>query len=112
MGAADILAWSCASPVDTSRHARDRFHHEKLLELDKVMPVVADVVDVREVDIFASAEVEELHFALVVNTRVALELELDEIGIAERQADLKLMQVVVPPADPTCSKPQAPFRPN
>ena len=92
VGAADILGWSCTSAVDTSRDARRGFHDEKLLELDTVMPVVAEVVDVHEVDIVASAEVEELHLALVVDARVALELGLDEIGIAERQAaDLKLV---------------------
>jgi hypothetical protein len=50
------------------------------------MPIVAEVVDVHEVDLFASAEVEELRLALVLDARVALELGLDEIGIAERQA--------------------------
>ena len=98
--ATDILGWSCTSAVDTSRDARGGGHDQKLLELHKVMPVVAEVVDVHEVEIFASAEVEELHLALVVDARVTLELGLDEIGIAERQAaDLKLVQVVVPPAE-------------
>jgi hypothetical protein len=41
VGAADILRWSCASAVDTSGD-------EQLLELDKVMPVIAEVVDVHE----------------------------------------------------------------
>ncbi len=81
--AADILGWSCAGTVDTARQARGRFDDEKLLERDKVMPVVTDVVDVDEVDIFASAEFEQLHIALVVDARVAFELGLDEIGIAE-----------------------------
>src|SRR5205085_1775583 len=98
--ATDILGWSCTSAVNTSRDARRGFHDQKLLELHKVMPVVAEIVDVHEVDIGASAEVEELHFALVVDARIALELGLDEIGIAERQAaDLKLVQVVVPPTE-------------
>jgi hypothetical protein len=98
--ATDILGWSCTSAVDTSRDARRGFHDQKLLELHKVMPVVTEVVDVHELDLFASAEVEELHLALVVDARVTLELGLDEIGIAERQAaDLKLVQVVVPPAE-------------
>jgi hypothetical protein len=41
------------------------------------MPIVAEVVDVHEVDLFASAEVEELRLALVLDARVALELGLD-----------------------------------
>jgi hypothetical protein len=59
--ATDILRWSRMSAVDTARHGRRRFDDEKLLELDKVMPVVAEVVDVDELDIVASAEIEELH---------------------------------------------------
>ena len=98
--AADILGWSCTSAVDTARQARRRLNDEQLLELDKVMPVVTEVVDVDEVDIVAAAEVEQLYLALVIDARVAFELGLHEIGIAERQAaDLKLVQVVVPPAE-------------
>jgi hypothetical protein len=41
--ATDILGWSCTSAVDTSRYARRGFHDQKLLELHKVMPVVAEV---------------------------------------------------------------------
>jgi hypothetical protein len=58
VGTADILGWSCSSAVDTSRRARGGFDDEKPLELDKLMPVVAEIVDVDEADLFAAAEVE------------------------------------------------------
>jgi hypothetical protein len=95
----NILGWSCSGTVDTSGNAWGRLEDETLLELHQVTPVIAEVVDVDEVDVFASAEVEQLHVAFVVDARVALKLGCDEIGIAERQAaDLKLVQVLVPPA--------------
>lgn len=48
-------------------------------------------IAVRAADVFG--------WSFVVDARVALELGLDEIGIAERQAaDQKFVQVVVPPA--------------
>src|SRR5215213_9557664 len=96
--AADILGRPGAGAVDAAGGARRRVEGEQPLELDDMLPVVAEVVDVQEAEALAAVEVEEADLALVEAAGVVLELGLADLGITVGQAaDTELVQVRIPP---------------
>jgi len=98
--AADILGWTSTPAPDAARTARRRVEGEEPLELDDVLPVVAEVIDVKKAEAFAAVEIAQAHVAFVEAAGVVLELGLAEFGIAVGQAaDAELVQVAVPPAE-------------
>src|SRR5271156_4206870 len=80
--AANILGRSGAGAVDAAGGARLRVEGEELLEFDDVLPVVAEVVDVKKTEVFVAIEVKEADGALIEAARIALEFGLANLGIA------------------------------
>src|SRR3954452_11335240 len=74
---------------------------EQLLDLDRVMPIVAEVVEVGEGGAGLAVEVAQAHLALVEHARIVLEgAVLQKLRIAVAQAaDAELVQVGVPPVE-------------
>src|SRR6185437_2804703 len=65
-----------------------------------MLPVVAEVVDVKEAEPLAALEVAQAHLALVEAAGVVLELGLADLCIAVRQAaDAELVRMIIPPAE-------------
>ena len=63
--AADILGRSGTGAVDAAGRARRRVEGEEPLELDDVLPIVAEVIEVKEAEAFAAVKVEEADLALI-----------------------------------------------
>ena len=100
MDAADILGRPGAGAVNATGGARRQVEGEQPLELDDMLPVVAEVVDVKEAEALAAVEVAQAHLALVEAAGVVFELGLADLCIAVRQAaDAELVQVIIPPAE-------------
>src|SRR5215218_3758643 len=72
--AADILGRPGARALDAAGRARGGVEGEEPLELDDVLPVVAEVIDVKEAEAFAAVEVAEADLALIEAACVVLEL--------------------------------------
>src|SRR5215213_7559023 len=65
-----------------------------------MLPVVAEVIDVKEAEALAAVEVAEADFALIEAAGVVLELGLADLGVTVGQAaDAELVQVRIPPAE-------------
>jgi len=98
--AADVFGWAGACTVRAGSHTRCRLEHQQALELDRVFPVVAEVVDVDQADVLPTAEVEQPHLGFVEPAGVTLELRLTDLRITVRQAtDAELVEMVVPPTE-------------
>ena len=98
--AADILGRTGTPAVDAARIARRRVEGEEPLERDDVLPVVAEVVDVDEAEVFAAVEIAQPHLAFIEAAGIVLQLGLAGFGIAVgHAADAELVQVAVPPAE-------------
>lgn len=98
--AADIFGRPGSGAVDAACLFRCGIEREELLDLDRVMPVVAEVVDVDE-GRSRLLEVAQADLALVEGPRIALErafLEKRNVALAQA-ADAELVKMIVPPVE-------------
>lgn len=98
---ADIFRWPGAGTIDAGRCPWNRIEGEELLDGDDMLPVIGEVVEIEERELWVPFEIEKPDPALVEGTRPVLIFHFAKLlGIAVGQAaDAKLMQMIVPPIE-------------
>ncbi len=98
--AANIFGWSGTGAIKASRLLGGDIKGKQFLKLDRMMPVVAKIVEVRERRSRAH-EIPQADFAFIEDPRIIREgTLLKNCDIAVTQAaDVELMEMIVPPVE-------------
>ena len=97
--ATDVFRWPSPRAIDAGAMLRSGIESEKPLDLDRVMPIVTEVVGV--VEHGAVRKVAETNLSEIEDTRIILERVLGQkVDVAVAQAaDPKFVEVIVPPVE-------------